>query len=482
MAGDYWIPYGFNPWAASFRSYEQDRHLITFGPTRSGKGATVIIPALLLAPHSIVCIDPKAQNAAVTARRRREMGQDVHLLNPFNELGLGTSRLNPLGHLKIDHPNVVADARSLADALIIGSPKDPHFTDSAVDLLHAIILHLVDTQPGGATLPEMRRRLTLPTAAPQGETFGHLVAEMLLSDHAFIRQAAGRFMNFESREIQSVISTAITQTFFLDDPNIAHVLGGSDFSMADLKRKPTTVYLILPGTYLDAYSRFFRLLVTAGIDQLTNVRGGVPTLFILDEFATLNNLTAISKAFGFAAGYRVQMWPFLQDLPQLKAIYGERWESFLANAGLIQFFTPNDMTTARYMEDRGGKNTRIRKSASKQEITPEQAEKGLTGWSTQFTQEQKSILAPNETMGLASYLQLIFAAGVEGAVVEQRIPYWQIRRLKDTFDPDPFHPEPYRGEYVEDVFNRPPPPEPPDNSSMRRLGRFIGRLKRAVIG
>jgi type IV secretion system protein VirD4 len=70
MPTEFAIPYGYNAERGTFPSYTDNRHLCTFGPTRSGKGSTIIIQALLKVPHSVVVIDPKGQNAAVTARRQ----------------------------------------------------------------------------------------------------------------------------------------------------------------------------------------------------------------------------------------------------------------------------------------------------------------------------------------------------------------------------------------------------------------------------
>ena len=43
-----------------------------------------------------------------------------------------------------------------------------------------------------------------------------------------------------------------------------------------------------------------------------------------------------SRAAGLMAGLGVQFWPILQDLTQLRAVYGAQAGTFLANAGLIQ--------------------------------------------------------------------------------------------------------------------------------------------------
>src|SRR5258708_20882020 len=96
------IPYSYNAERATSEVYTDKRHLVTFGPTRSGKGSSIIVQALLQAPHSIICIDPKGQNAAIAARHRRQLGE-VFCLNPFGQHTgapwmLPQHRFNPLAH------------------------------------------------------------------------------------------------------------------------------------------------------------------------------------------------------------------------------------------------------------------------------------------------------------------------------------------------------------------------------------------------
>ena len=55
--------------------YDGAAHLLTMAPTRSGKGVGTIIPNLLLLDRSVICIDPKGENARVTARARAAKGK-----------------------------------------------------------------------------------------------------------------------------------------------------------------------------------------------------------------------------------------------------------------------------------------------------------------------------------------------------------------------------------------------------------------------
>jgi type IV secretion system protein VirD4 len=300
----------------------------------------------------------------------------------------------------------------------------------------ALILYLASTLGPKATLGHMRTMVT--DIAARGKEAAELLIAMGRSPHSFIRQPIGRFKDAEARDISSAINTAITQTAFLDDPAISDAsrggaLTGSDFNLLQLKRKPTTVYLILPGRYMDAYSRFLRLLITSAIDQITTEPGGHPVLMILDEFARLEQLPAVSNAFGFAAGFNLQLWPFLQDLPQLEELYGKRWMSILANCGMVQFFTPSDVETAEHLQRRGGLTTGESRSRSYSAgiLKSEQGES---------RSESRVPLLPFERMmSLPQDMSVVFFAGKHDPLLVGRMPYWKIPRLGGLYKPDPYH-------------------------------------------
>jgi type IV secretion system protein VirD4 len=66
--------------------YGGPAHLLTMAPTRSGKGVGTIIPNLLTADRSVVCIDPKGENARIAGRARNRFGP-VFVLDPFEVTG-----------------------------------------------------------------------------------------------------------------------------------------------------------------------------------------------------------------------------------------------------------------------------------------------------------------------------------------------------------------------------------------------------------
>jgi type IV secretion system protein VirD4 len=436
------IPFGYEARPKKLLTYNEESHLVTFGPTRSGKGSTVIVPAAMECPHSMIFIDPKGQNAAITARSRRAMGQEVYVLNPFGMHGgapwhLPKHRYNPLAHLDINHPNIVADVRALGQAAIITQGREPYFDDTARDLFSTVALYLIATMGAAATLGDVRNGMT--AIAARDPVGARLITDMSASPHRFISGPIGRFKDAEARDISSATNTAITQTAFLDDPALTDparngTLTGSDFNFLELKKRPITVYVILPGKYMDSYARFLRLIITSALDQLTSEPGGLPVLVLMDEFARMERLDAVTNAFGFAAGFNVQLWPFLQDMPQLEELYGKKWMSILANCGMSQFFTPVDVQTAEYLQRRGGMATGVSRSRSVS---------GAFGWgnrSSSLSDQRVSLLPFERMMNMSMRESVMFFAGAHDPLFAPRLPYWQIPRLAGKFDPDPYHP------------------------------------------
>ena len=417
--------------------YRGNRHLVTVAPSRSGKGATSIIPTLLEYPGSALVIDPKGQNAAVTARRREELGQRVLILNPFGVHNLSQAGFNPLSILDADSPDLARDTAVLADALIVyGGHGERHWADSARELVQALLLDVV-TDPAlpdsRRTLAEVRRRLTLPRSTLTKE-FNRMSCSPLAG--GLLRAKAGRFVDDNSKEIGSIISTAVTQTAVLDFPQIQQATSRTDFDFAELKRTPTTIYLVLPADTLATCGRWLRLMISLALRAMGRTQGkpAWPVLFILDEFAALGHLEVIEQAAGLMAGFGVQLWPILQDLPQLQNLYQKRWESFLANAGVIEFFRPNDMVTAGYLSQRLG--TMTQGVTSRSVSTGESGGSARTSWS--YSSTARLLLQSNEALQLDGDGAVLFVQGLP-PIWASRAPYYDTGRYAGMFDPDPEH-------------------------------------------
>ncbi|MDX3977163.1 type IV secretory system conjugative DNA transfer family protein [Shinella sp.] len=348
---------GRDPETNTLLRYDGPAHLLTMAPTRTGKGVGTIIPNLLRAERSVICIDPKGENARVTSRARERFGP-VHILDPFSVTGRRSAAFNPLDMLDPGGPDIAEDANTLADALVFDEPGmagDVHWNEEAKALIAGLILKIaVAESPGRRHLGTLRDYLTL---APEG--FSALLARMQDMDEAncLIARAANRHLGKSDREAAGVLSAAQRHTHFLDSPRMTAVVGRSNFRFADLKRNNVTVFLVLPPDRLSTYSRWLRLLITQSLTDMARDPGAPaqPVLYLLDEFAALGHLAPVERAMGLMAGYGVQLWPILQDIHQLRATYGKRAGTFLSNAAVLQVFGVNDVETAELITRSIGK-------------------------------------------------------------------------------------------------------------------------------
>ena len=360
--------------------YDGPGHVLTVAPTRAGKGVGAVVPNLLDHPGPVLVTDPKGENLAITARWRAEaLGHRVVALDPFglapaalfaDVAGAGSVRrggLNPLDLVGSGSPDAADDAALIAEMLVIeGDQGNRFWTDEAKALLSGLVLHVARTETGDdRSLLRVREHLT---AAP--DDFEALLGAMAGSGDPAVRRTANRVRQKADRERSGVVSSAQSHTHFLDSPRMAGVLARSTFDPADLRVAVgaggrLSVYLLLPPDRLDAFSRWLRLSVAtalAAVARLGPLAGGSPpasgrALFLLDEFAQLGPMPPVRRAVSLMAGYGVQVWPFLQDLGQLRRLYPKDWETFVANADVVQAFGTTDQFTAEYLSKMAGTTT-----------------------------------------------------------------------------------------------------------------------------
>jgi len=376
--GNIFLGYGFpehNKAGSYAITSNTQRHLLTVAPTRSGKLLTATMPRCLEHRGSLVAIDVKdGELSLIAARYRRDyLGHKVVIIDPWDEacshLRLPPAQINVLDWLNPEDDDFVEDAMLIASSIISDSGvKEPFWNDEARALIMGLILYVVatplvllPTKEKSRDLVQVRRLLNL-----SGQEFKAMVGGkfktnndgnselihpgMAQSRNEHVRSAASRILNKAEKELSGVISTAQQNTHFLESPKIQRSLAKSDFSFNELEQGKIDIFIVLPAGRLYTYNRYLRMLISIAITAVTRfkTKPNPPVYFLIEEAAALGHLEVIETAYGLMAGYGMQLHMIIQDFNQLESLYGKRWQTFVANSGVIQIFGTNDLMTAEY--------------------------------------------------------------------------------------------------------------------------------------
>jgi len=322
-------------------------HLMTIASTGAGKGVGCIIPALLRHKGPVVVIDPKGENYAVTARARREMGQQVIMLDPFQVTGESkTDSLNPLDMILKFEGGEVEQSKMLAEMIILPSQHrtvDPFWDKRAEQFIAALLLYLAEMSPPALqNLTELRYLLNQTR-----KDFEFTVRDMAKSKIPECKMIAQAIGGTEPKVLASIISTAQHHTDFMAGSLISATTSRTTFDLEDvILGKPLSIYIVIPPDKIDTSSQLVRLWI-GSLLNLIMMRSNAPedrTLFILDEAAQLGYMSQLTKAITLLRGYGLQTWSFWQDLSQLSTLY-PNWETLYNNCRIHQDF---GITNARF--------------------------------------------------------------------------------------------------------------------------------------
>ena len=463
--------------------YKGDRHLLTVAPTRSGKGVSSIIPNLLNYQGSAIVIDPKGENAMITAARRGDgdkiqniqgLGQTVHVIDPWGITGLPSSRFNPLDWLDPEDVDINENAMILADSIITpqGGNRDQFWDEEAKALLMGFLLWvaLEESEKENRTLARVRDIISLGTME-----LNDVLGEMSLSSNHIVSSAGVRTLSKEEKLKSSVLASLQSHTHFLDSPRMRESLSVSDFNFEDLKTSRMTIYLVLPADRLETFGRWLRLLIQQALTvNARNIKTipERPVLFLLDEMAALGRLTMVEQAFSLMAGFGVQLWGIVQDLSQLERIYEAGWQTFIGNSGVLQYFGSRDLKTAEYFSKLCGVTT-IEKTSFARSIARSFGFSSSNNSSshsdnTTFTENttedvvQRNLAFPDELMVLRDNKQLVFVESFN-PIRAHKIAWFADEKLKtlgkNIRKQDTVAPVPQKAIIQEEQVEKAPPEE-----------------------
>lgn len=405
-------------------NYSKQGHLLTMAGTRGGK-LTNLIAANLLGKGgykgSWFVIDVKGELTAITARQQRAKGQRVVILDPWN---INTENPDTYNILDLvanqKNPDHLIDDISVISEMIVPkqSKGDDFWTSRARSVISGILLHLILTgDENMKTLSTLWSWLRLPE-----EEWNALLVEMAVSDNKIVRNCANEILGMVQTSEKmwgSILSTIHDKTDFLKSPALQKSLASSNFDIRDLTDGATTIFVIIPPDKLDSHYQWLRLVTTTAMRSVIRNRNKRVT-FLLDEFAALGYLPESIIALSTYAGYSLTLWPIIQDLSQLKTIYGESWEQFITNTAVRHFFSASGNFTLDYLSV-------------------------LMGTTSTVTYDDGKANTTSRSLATADEIRRASAENIF-TIIEQRpptffpkLPYYKMPELDGLHDPNPYY-------------------------------------------
>ena len=370
-------------------------HVMMVARSGGGKGAAVVIPSLITWKGSTLTNDIKGENWLYTAAYRKSLG---HKVFRFEATADGVEKVschyNPMVEIRRGTVYEYQDAKNIALAIV--SPdrtKDPFFAPSAGVYLTAVILHvlymvknrianLADvynfiTSPQFSEDQKLQQMINSEHNSDGPEDLFYKIynditilktGEELPRTHPSVSKIGAEMADRADKERSGIIGCAKIDLEAFIIPTIARNTAYSDFRISDLMNSevPMDLFFVTAPNSVDITAVLLKLFLTQILYILTdsmelnkkgeNVAFKHKLLLLLDELTAIGKVDMLHKAISYIRGWGMKALIIIQDMKQLKEVYGEN-NSFLGNMSTTLYYTTNDVDTAKYVQTRLGNKT-----------------------------------------------------------------------------------------------------------------------------
>lgn len=371
------------------------QHVLLAAPTRSGKGVSVVIPNCLNWPDSMVVLDIKQENWAITSGFRRKHGQACYLFNPA-ATDYRSHRWNPLSYTSDDPLLRIDDVQKIASFIYPDTAgTDPIWSASCRSLFLGIALYLLETPDLPVTIGEVLRQAM--TSNPK--RFAEIIQQRDAEDKPLSPACVAALSDFLDTADNTRTSIRKTFTSRLElwlNPVIDAATAANDFDLRELRRKRMSIYIGITPDNLARLAPIINLFLQQVIDLNTREMpqpGWHKVLLLMDEFTSVGKLSVLAKGVAYIAGYGLRLLPIFQTPAQVRdnELYGpEGARTLFANHALRIVFAPKDHVDAEEISKELGTTTVKSKSRSRSGAFT----KG--GKSTSESDQRRELLLPQE--------------------------------------------------------------------------------------
>ena len=405
----YWQP-GKNNWKlkkpGDIIAHTENQHTLIVGATRSGKGINCIIPTELSWPGSMIVFDPKSEGWGITSNFRSRFSYTFKFEPERPDESV---HYNPLLAIRRGK-YTMADVQDLAFILMpdIEGATDPFWNTEGRRLFSTLCAYVLYCMPmekrnfasvygifsnksvaeeeggdkGGVKVYLNHYAKAIDTYIEENaitpaeqEIWDNLPDEekdkkrneheaKLDADDIDALRGIQRdllyFANCEDKQLNSVISTTMSNLVTISDPNVQAVTDRSDFCMEDFMdlEHPMSLYLCCSLASIKRLAPLMKVFYEQAITLLTRELKKHPhkLLLIFDEFRQMGKMEIVERALALSAGYGVICCIVIQSYDQLKTIYQSE-AIFLDNFGYQVILSVQHPDSLKRVEDMLGQGT-----------------------------------------------------------------------------------------------------------------------------
>lgn len=358
--------------------------ILVQGGMGRGKSSTFVLPNLLAPPAtlpSFVVSDTSGELYQASSGYLASRGYLIRVLNLMDPAHSET--YNPLANATA--PQHLADlAKTLvrsASGRTAGQAAHDPFWDQSAEKMIRILAQCLLNQPDPALrhLANLRHLVVGFDAhvAPQGQLGAIDRFVMSATQHDQSTFAAYRaFVQGNLKTIQSVLMSADVALDPIATPEMAALTGSNTLDFAELRQRPTAMFVIVNQTQMELYA-FLLSLFYADLFKalLKNPSDPVrPVWLFLDEFGHLQ-IPSFEVFATTSRKYKVSYALFLQSLAQLEGRYGaQNARTIIEGLGTEIYLPGTSLDTARDLEARLGRTPKAPLMAANNIIRMEENE------------------------------------------------------------------------------------------------------------
>ncbi|KNY13054.1 hypothetical protein AKG11_31375 [Shinella sp. SUS2] len=407
-------------------------HIMTIGGTGGGKSSGLVIPTLCeLTEGAVIVTDPSGELAAMTARRRAQIGPVV-FLNPFasvfeKDTGVAypDDGFNPLSVLDPKSPNFITDTNALARLLMVGDRRESgsYWNDEGAEFLALMIasIKLYDA-------PDLHNLAFLyRVVRDTPENIAQRLEWIEDEGHPALQDDATRFAALTKIHAQwaGVISKAAlaTKRYAPSTPLGEHV-AKDGFDASRLKTEKVTVFILVPPSMLAVALPWLNTLI--GVFGMAIGQPGPrrPVTMLIDEAPSLGFLPDLRAHMAQFRKVGLRTWLFTQTYAAMAGpeLYGsEGMKELMGLCNTKQFFAVDESEVQKLVSELAGT-----RSVSNPSSTGSTGDVGLP------------LIRPDEVRGLKQWHQIIIRTGLRFPIRAKLVPYFTRKKWRDLVDPNPY--------------------------------------------